>query len=52
MGVECNAPQFYPAASEIQEKNHPNLYRRRNGVVDLSTLGDMGLGYKVEDLRV
>ncbi len=51
MGIECNAPQFYPAASEIQERNHPYLYRRRNGVVDLSTLGDKGLGYKEEDLQ-
>ena len=50
MGVECNAPQFYPDASKIQEKNHPYLYRRRNGVVDLSTLGDRGLGYRNEDL--
>ena len=50
MGVECNAPQFYPAASAIQEKNHPYLYQRRNGVVDLSTLGDKGLGYKNEDI--
>ncbi|MFA6291673.1 MAG: enolase C-terminal domain-like protein [Victivallales bacterium] len=50
MGVECNAQQFYPAASAIQEKNHPYLYRRRHGVVDLSTLGDKGLGYKEEDL--
>jgi len=32
------------------EKNHPYLYQRRNGVVDLSTLGDKGLGYKNEDL--
>jgi hypothetical protein len=51
MGVECNAPQFYPDASKIQEKNHPCLYRRRNGVVDLSTLGNKGLGYKDEDLQ-
>lgn len=50
MGVECNAPQFYPEASKVQEKNHPYLYRRRNGVVDLSTLWDKGLGYKNEDL--
>lgn len=50
MGVECNAPQFYPEASKVQERNHPYLYQRRNGVVDLSTLGDKGLGYKNEDL--
>ncbi len=46
MGVECNAAQFYPAASAAEEKIHPGLYRRRNGVVDLSTLGGPGFGYR------
>lgn len=50
MGVECNAPQFYPDVSKTQEKNHPALYRRRNGVVNLSTLGGKGLGYLPGDL--
>jgi L-alanine-DL-glutamate epimerase-like enolase superfamily enzyme len=44
-GVECNAMQFYPEASKEQEKVHPGLYKRRNGVVDLSTLGTVGMGY-------
>ena len=49
MGVECNAPQFYPAVSGDFELRHPGLYRRRNGVVDLSSLGETGLGYLPED---
>lgn len=44
-GVECNAPQFYPAASLADEQRHPGLYERRNGVVDLSTVKGPGFGY-------
>jgi L-alanine-DL-glutamate epimerase-like enolase superfamily enzyme len=44
-GVECNAMQFYPDASKKEEAVHPGLYRRRGGVVDLSTLGTVGMGY-------
>ena len=44
-GVECNAPQFYPQASLDDEKRHPGLYERRNGVVDLSTVRGPGFGY-------
>ena len=44
-GVECNAPQFYPAASLEDEKRHPGLYERRNGVVDLGTVTGPGFGY-------
>ena len=44
-GVECNAPQFYPQASLDDEKRHPGLYERRNGVVDLSSVTGNGFGY-------
>jgi hypothetical protein len=47
MGVETNAMQFYPAASLPEAAVHPGLYARRNGQVDLSTLGGPGLGYRV-----
>jgi L-alanine-DL-glutamate epimerase-like enolase superfamily enzyme len=50
MGVETNAMQFYPAASDIEAKVHPGLYKRRNGIVDLSTLGDSGFGYRVDEI--
>lgn len=49
-GVECNAMQFYPDASSTEERIHPGLYRRRKGVVDLSTLGGAGFGYRVEEI--
>ncbi len=44
-GVECNAPQFYPEVSSREAQYHPGLYRRRDGVVDLTTLGGDGFGY-------
>lgn len=50
MGVETNAMQFYPEASRLEAKVHPGLYQRRNGEVDLSTLGGSGFGYRLADL--
>jgi L-alanine-DL-glutamate epimerase-like enolase superfamily enzyme len=50
MGVESNGMQFYPAASLAQEKVHPGLYRRRDGVLDLSTLGPTGFGYRLDEM--
>ena len=44
-GVETNAMQFYPAASDLEATVHPGLYRRRDGRVDLSTLTGPGFGY-------
>jgi hypothetical protein len=38
--------QFYPAASELEERVHPGIYKRRSGIVDLSTLGGAGFGYR------
>jgi L-alanine-DL-glutamate epimerase-like enolase superfamily enzyme len=51
MGVETNAMQFYPAASAPEEAVHPGLYRRRNGMVDLSTLKGSGFGYRLEEIK-
>jgi L-alanine-DL-glutamate epimerase-like enolase superfamily enzyme len=50
MGVETNAMQFYPDASAAEEKVHPGLYRRRQGVVDLSTIVGAGFGYRVSEI--
>ena len=44
LGVETNAMQFYPAASDPEARVHPGLYRRRDGCVDLSTLDSHGFG--------
>jgi hypothetical protein len=51
MGVETNSMQFYPAASEVEEKVHPGLYRRRDGNVDLSTLSGPGFGYRLDEIE-
>ena len=50
MGVETNAMQFYPAASELEARIHPGLYQRRNGRIDLSTIQGAGFGYRVEEI--
>ena len=44
-GVESNAMQFYPEASSEFLKVHPGLYKRRGGILDLSTLDGPGFGY-------
>ena len=51
MGVETNAMQFYPEASLAEAAVHPGLYRRRNGVVDLSTLRGPGFGYDLDRIE-
>jgi L-alanine-DL-glutamate epimerase-like enolase superfamily enzyme len=50
-GVECNGMQFYPATSLPEQAIHPGLYQRRNGIVDLSTLGQTGLGYRLPEIQ-
>ncbi|MBQ9804629.1 MAG: mandelate racemase/muconate lactonizing enzyme family protein [Lentisphaeria bacterium] len=45
MGVECNAPQFCPAASLEMELLRPGVYTRRNGTVKTAALLGNGLGY-------
>jgi len=50
MGVESNAMQFYPEASVPERLVHPGLYQRRDGVLNLETLGSAGFGYRVEDI--
>lgn len=50
-GVETNAMQFYPDASLPEERAHPGLYRRRRGMVDLSTLRGPGFGYRVDAIH-
>jgi L-alanine-DL-glutamate epimerase-like enolase superfamily enzyme len=51
MGVETNAMQFYPAASEAEAKVHPGLHSRRLGVVDLATIAGSGFGYRLEEIQ-
>lgn len=51
MGVETNCMQFYPAASDREAQVHPGIYQRRDGRVDISTLGPTGFGCRVEEIR-
>ena len=51
MGVETNGMQFYPEASAPEAAVHPGLYRRRNGSVDLSTIGETGFGYRLDQMH-
>ncbi len=50
-GVETNAMQFYPDASQAEELVHPGLYRRRRGMVDFSTLRGPGFGYRLMEMK-
>ena len=51
MGVESNGMQFYPAASLPEEQVHPGIYRRCNGMLDLSTINGFGFGYRVSEVK-
>ena len=51
MGVESNAMQFYPEASAPERIVHSRIYRRRDGVLDLGTLGPTGFGYRLDEIE-
>ena len=51
MGVETNAMQFYPDASAPEAAVHPGLYQRRDGCVDLSSVGGPGFGYRLKEIQ-
>ena len=51
MGLESNAPQFYPEASNLEAAVHPGIYRRRDGFIDISSLRGPGYGYRVDEIR-
>lgn len=50
MGVESNSMQFYPQESLPEAKVHPGLFSRKGGLLDLSTLGAAGFGYRVDEI--
>ncbi len=50
-GVETNSMQFYPAVSEPEARVHPGCFRRRGGLVDLSTLRGPGFGYRAHEIQ-
>ena len=51
MGVETNSMQFYPEASGPEAQIHPGMFARRDGCVDLSTLGPIGFGDREEEIQ-
>lgn len=51
MGVESNSMQFYPEASRPEAAVHPGLYRRRAGILDLSTIRGSGFGYRLGEIQ-
>jgi L-alanine-DL-glutamate epimerase-like enolase superfamily enzyme len=51
MGVETNAMQFYPAASQPEAAVHPGLYRRSVGEVCLATVQGPGFGYRLAEIN-
>ena len=51
MGVETNGMQFYPEASAPEAQIHPQLYRRRGGHIDLSSLHGSGFGYRNQEIQ-
>lgn len=51
MGVESNGMQFYPDASRAEAVIHPGLFRRREGQLDLSSIGGAGFGYRVSEIQ-
>ena len=50
MGVETNAMQFYPEASEPEAKVHPRLYQRHEGEVNLASIHGPGFGYRLAEI--
>ena len=51
MGVESNGMQFFPEASKPEAKIHPGIYTRKAGILDVSTLGKIGFGYRVDEIQ-
>ncbi|MGX8679482.1 MAG: enolase C-terminal domain-like protein [Sphaerochaetaceae bacterium] len=51
MGVEANSMQFCPEASLDEARIHPGLFRRKNGYLDLSSIGNTGFGYRLDEIE-
>jgi hypothetical protein len=49
-GVETNAVQFWPGASEPESRIHPGLYERSGGVINLDTVWGHGFGYRIDEI--
>ena len=49
-GVEANARQFIPFASEREEKVHPELFNLKDGEVSTKSIKGFGFGYQMEKI--
>ncbi len=49
-GVEANARQFIPFASEREERVHPKLFHLKDGEVSTKSLKGFGLGYQIKKI--
>jgi len=50
MGLEANSCQFFPGASEPEEKVHPGVFRRRKGKITTESIQGPGLGFRIEEI--
>jgi len=48
MGLESNAMQYYPEASNFEAAVHPGAYHRINGELSVASFTGAGFGYEVE----
>ncbi len=51
MGVETNAMQFYPEASNAEARVHTGIYQRRNGSLSLESIHGPGFGYRLDEIE-
>jgi hypothetical protein len=45
------APRLYGMILYVEEAVHPGLYRRRKGMLDLSSIHGPGFGYRLAEIR-
>jgi L-alanine-DL-glutamate epimerase-like enolase superfamily enzyme len=50
-GVESNSSQFFPRISRPEEKVHPGIFRRKEGMVTTESIKGYGLGYQIERIE-
>ncbi len=50
-GVESNSRQYFPETSAPEQDVHPGVFTLLDGSMNLNTLGNTGLGYRVEAIK-
>jgi len=51
LGMESNAPQYYPEVSLPEAEVHPGIYRRRKGEIDTGSMKGNGFGYRIDEIN-